>query len=389
VEDFAISVRLFLKKATRLIIPHFRQFLRFLGLPYCYFFLINWKECTVSRIQVVNDLLYIFFVLRYFPDNYSKCRLFEKPRQEWAFYYGSNYNPFQRGKLFNMLQPPEFQIIFEDKEVCQRICEGLSIQVPEMVGTLNPGVPLLPQLESILSSQPNGEFFVKPSDGSGGSGVYKVTKSGKSLSVSGKKLTDDQSVVPQDARFIIQSRVEQHELMSNVHPGSLNSIRIITLLTKDDTPIVISALARFGSGSAEIDNWSAGGIAVGVDCQKGYLFKTGFDKNGTAFLSHPDSYISFDGFQIPTWPQVKDFSCRVQTSFPFFRLLGLDVAISPNGPVLIEINAYPDFILQEQCAGPLLKSPHILKAFAAYNLLFNRPQKRLAFNLERKGDEPK
>ena len=63
--------------------PIIRRILRFIALPYCYFFLVNWKECTASRLQVLKDLLYIFFKLKYYPDNYSPCRFWEKDRKEW------------------------------------------------------------------------------------------------------------------------------------------------------------------------------------------------------------------------------------------------------------------------------------------------------------------
>lgn len=55
-------------------------------------------------------------------------------------------------------------------------------------------------------------------------------------------------------------------------------------------------------------------------------------------------------------------------------MLGLDVAITATGPVIIEINTRPDFIFQEQTAGPLLKSPRVYRLFERENLLFNRTQ---------------
>ena len=58
-------------------------------------------------------------------------------------------------------------------------------------------------------------------------------------------------------------------------------------------------------------------------------------------------------------------------------MLGLDIAITPDGPVLIEMNPDPDLIFQEQTAGPLLKDRQILLEFEKYDLLINKYQKNL------------
>ena len=55
--------------------------------------MVNWDECDRNKILVCYDHLYIFFALKYFPDNYTSCRLWEKPRSEWKYYYGRGYDP--------------------------------------------------------------------------------------------------------------------------------------------------------------------------------------------------------------------------------------------------------------------------------------------------------
>ena len=381
-EGFARALRLRLKMATRFVIPHFRQFLRFLGLPYCFLFLVNWKECTASPVRVAGDLLYIFFVLRSYPDNYSNCRLYELPRAEWDAYYGSNYNPFQRGRLFRQVQPPEYQVVFEDKEVCQRVCEGLGFPVPRMLGSLDSTRPLAAQLSEMLKDEPDGDFFAKAATGAAGSGVFKIRKVGPDFQLSDGRSAAKGTLPTLGERHILQAKVEQIAAMARVFPGSLNSLRVLTLLTHDGRPMVISGLARFGSGQAEVDNWSAGGVAVGLDYDTGRLDSKGFNKKGHSFTAHPDSGVVFADFVVPDWPAVRDFSGRVQAAFPYYRLIGLDIALSDDGPVLVEINAYPDFVGQEQCAGPLLKDPRVLREFGAYDLLYNGKQKALLAKLK-------
>ena len=87
------------RRLGRWACPYRRRLVRFLALPYCYLRLVDWRQCRASRVRVLLDLLYIFFRLKYFPGNYSPCRLWEKERRQWVRYYGSGYDAYQRARL--------------------------------------------------------------------------------------------------------------------------------------------------------------------------------------------------------------------------------------------------------------------------------------------------
>jgi glutathione synthase/RimK-type ligase-like ATP-grasp enzyme len=63
--------------------------------------------------------------------------------------------------------------------------------------------------------------------------------------------------------------------------------------------------------------------------------------------------------------------------FYYYRLLGMDIALSIHGPVLIEINAFPDLVAMEQATGPLLKDERIRTEFRKYDLFINNLQYNL------------
>src|SRR6056297_802144 len=115
-----------------------RRFLRFLALPYCYFFYINWKICKVSRLRVIYDLFYIFFGLKFFPENYSLCHLWEKKRSDWKYYYGSVYDALQRSRLRKEVFPIKYRIIFDDKNVCHQLCIANHLPAPYQFGIVSP-----------------------------------------------------------------------------------------------------------------------------------------------------------------------------------------------------------------------------------------------------------
>ena len=115
------------------------------------------------------------------------------------------------------------------------------------------------------------------------------------------------------------------------------------MVTPQDEIIVVNAALRTGVGHALVDNWSAGGVAAGVDCATGRLKKHAYDKKGNRYVAHPTSGIVFEDYQIPEWDRVHAAAVAIQRAFSFYRMLGLDIALDPNGqPVLIEINYGPN-----------------------------------------------
>lgn len=375
-EQFAKDLRRLLKQLGRMATPHFRQLIRFFLLPYCFFFLVNWKECRKPRLQVAADLLYIFFVLRNFPDNYSPCRLYEKDRSEWDWYYGSSYNPYQRARLFREVTPPEYQLLFEDKEVLQQLCLGTGLRTPRFVGMIATERPALGQVERLLGSSAAEEFFIKPVSGAAGRGVTKADRTDRGIIFHGNdRLADPEYRVPE--RHIVQERVTQHPDLDTLYAGSINTMRIVTLHTRAGDSIVMATKIRFGRDGSHIDNWSRGGISIGIDMATGRLYEHGYDKKGRAFDRHPNTHVTFAGYGVPLWDEILDFARRTQNAFPYFRLLGLDVALAPDGPLLIEVNAYPDLVGLEQGIGPLLRDPVIYREFANYDLFINRRQRAL------------
>jgi len=384
IEGAYLRARQFLARLRDYAVPYSRRVLRFFALPYCYFAQIDWDQCTASRLRVAADLLYIFFRLKYYPDNYSKCRLWTVERRSWHLYYGSMYDPYQRRQLQREVQPPEYKVVFADKEICHHLCSSLGLPVPKLLGCVEPGDNYQSMIRDALERCADRELVVKPVRGAGGRGVIVVA-----LQHGNATAVVDSHRVPLAAvritqRSILQERVQQHEGMASIYRPSVNTIRIQTLLTRGREAIVLGALARFGRSMSRVDNLSSGGIGVGVDFAKGELMRVGLDFASRQYQSHPESGVKFEGFAVPLWRQAVQLVQRAQAHFSSYRLLGFDVAIAASGPIIIEINPEPDNVMVEECWGPILASSKTLLEFARYGLLINQPTKALAAKLRQK-----
>jgi hypothetical protein len=189
-----------------------------------------------------------------------------------------------------------------------------------------------------------GDLFAKPVRGSFGRDVRVVRA---------EDLTPEALAGMVDT--LLQPRVRQHPALSALFPRALNTIRLDSFLDGGDVRHSAGAL-RMGSGTMVFDNWGAGGLAVGIDLQTGKLFPLAYRKSRfgdhTAYESHPDTGVAFEGYQLPHWDAVKDLVIRAALSLPDLRTLCWDVAIAEDGPLLVEANDFWNVnVMQKSCGG--------------------------------------
>lgn len=150
-----------------------------------------------------------------------------------------------------------------------------------------------------------------------------------------------QTIMPlmNKGKFIFQRKIIQHKEMNRLNPSAVNTIRIVTINDGSKT-YLFAAILRVGtqkSGCA--DNTSAGGLALGIN-DNGSLYENGMLKPqyGTILSSHPDTGVVFKEFKIPFYKEAVELVCRAHRFFYNVKSIGWDVAISENGPVIIEGN---------------------------------------------------
>jgi glutathione synthase/RimK-type ligase-like ATP-grasp enzyme len=356
--------------------PYIRMGFRFLALPYCYIGLVNSEQCPVSKRKIFQDLIYIFFRLKYFPYNYSSCRFWEKSRDQWSFYYGSLYDPFQRWLLRKEVHLRKFTNIYQDKNECYSLCKTCGLPVPRQFCVISTDEDYKKKLAKIFDSEMVEQVIVKPIDGGGGHGIVLLTKENGTLYVRKKgsrlPLKSWQLKYPS----VVQEYIRQHEKLSQFS-RSTNTVRIVTLLQKSGEVLIVGALIRFGVGDAFLDNTSQGGVSVGINVEDGSLKEIGQDSDCRQYRVHPTSLIEFKAFVIPKWSEVVALAKEVQTKLSYCKLLGQDIAVTDKGPMLIEINEAYDNVGLERAYGPILKNKKVWSAFKSYGLLVNEFQKNL------------
>lgn len=331
-----------------------------------------------SKKQILKDQLYFFW----------KFGLTEK----FYFLYGFDRVEMNRIRMINEYITPygsfikkvnhlNFFLPFETKDMCQytgRAIVGdkfyfylflsrLGIPTPKVYCYIKNGNPLyfddslgidrsLPmdkQLQLFMSKEMDA--FAKPSDGECGHGVFFLKISDSKIRKNGKEISSDElEKILLSANYIIQERVEQHPEIGKLCPSTLNTIRIHTVRAENGEIIIFGPLLRIGRVANNVDNWAQGGVLVGID-PSGKLMKTGFFKPqyGSTVNQHPDTGVVFEGTVIPYFEDVKTMILKLHSILYRCHSIGWDVAITKDGPIIIEGNSLWEISMPQAAHGGL------------------------------------
>ena len=211
-------------------------------------------------------------------------------------------------------------------------------------------------------------IFAKPLRGGGGSGIIRLTR--EIFEPISKTDCNRVFQLITGGCFIFQKQVIQHPELSRLYDLSLNTIRIDTFLDDNNNPEIISAYLRMGISGRVVDNLGAGGIYVGIDLTSGKLQKIARNKmeqGGIVYIKHPDSGIAFEGFAIPYFEDVKALARQAARQISE-NLVGWDIGITVDGPVLIEGNGWYELTYVEIAYGGYRRNPVFKKAMRAAGL---------------------
>lgn len=213
------------------------------------------------------------------------------------------------------------------------------------------------------------QIVIKDATGGGGASVYVVsgweTKDGVDYAIfsNGEFCPIDdlaEVLITSDSKWIIQERVSQHETLDAINPSSLNTIRVGVYLRDDGEIEIPFAILRVGTFASQIDSFTQGGLAIRICPETGELSELAARRpefSRELIARHPDSDFLFSGVKIPYWKEILEELKEFARNSGDNRFIGWDVAVSPDGPVIIEGNhAWGAHIAQVNSTGILTDS---------------------------------
>jgi hypothetical protein len=262
------------------------------------------------------------------------------------------------------------RIMLGDKLGMHRICE-------------ENGIPTIPIL--IVAEGGNLEYrcarpadleqdlFIKPRQSKGSRGTEAIRYRGGKFVMENGTALDRAGLAELIARrsrqepLLVQPLIKNHPGLADLAELALMRIRVITCLDDAGEPVITHAVL---SNLCKLEtNWPTD-IEVGaaIDLESGALGKMTGDKAEMWldwYDEHPVTHARVLGRIVPCWNEVRSIALAAHSACKDRMLVGWDIAIGPNGALMLEGNSYPDVdFLQRshQCAigdsplGPLLFS---------------------------------
>lgn len=177
----------------------------------------------------------------------------------------------------------------------------------------------------------HGEFMAKVPDSLGGYGIEKR---------SGEGITDFGALHAElmgRRQFVVEQVIVQHPVMASLNPSSVNSLRMISYLTDAGVVRILGATLKAGAGGS-VDNVSQGGMYTMLDEEGVARYGAFTAESGAIHTVHPLTGVSIVGFRVPLFDQVLELVDKLGHEVPQIPYVGWDIAITPDGPVVIEGN---------------------------------------------------
>jgi hypothetical protein len=265
--------------------------------------------------------------------------------------------------LFGLLarvNPARLDGLTEDKAVFYAYCGAVGLPTPRLfgvaarpVGYAAGGRPLRTDADwaGFAAGLPD-EFVVKPSRGAYGRGVelFRRQAGGFVGSASGwHALEDVRSAFFTDERyasFVIQERLQAHpDLVRLSGTAGVQTVRLWTEVDDSGDCQIVFAAFRVIGGDRVTDNFvhgNTGNLFCCVDRADGTLDSAlGMDPGGfgwTRVTHHPRTGHGFEGFRLPDWGAACALAQRAALLFLPMRVIAWDVALTAEGPHLVEAN---------------------------------------------------
>jgi hypothetical protein len=196
------------------------------------------------------------------------------------------------------------------------------------------------------------KLFVKPATGWRGEGVLGPVRSGTDWKV-GQQTFNDRAFAEfllaqaPPSGLLVQRRLRSHRDLDPIGGKlGLGTFRLHTALTSSG-PRFLIGFAKIMGAEGLVDNFSGGkfGNLLGsIDAESGELLEAYGRLEGQHFSMnqverHPVTGARLNGFLVPLWPETIALAKAVTAAFPETPLVAMDIAITDEGPVVIEVQS--------------------------------------------------
>lgn len=145
------------------------------------------------------------------------------------------------------------------------------------------------------------------------------------------------------AGYLFQQLIEPHPDLAELIGPVLGTVRVVTLRIGKEVVPLYGALKMPGAGAMVDDVASTSSMLCAVDISTGRIIRAQERRRlgGMDLVTHPVTGAILPGAQVPLWNEVMTLAGDCHRLLHRQGIVGGDFAITPAGPLVIELNANP------------------------------------------------
>ncbi|KNG95383.1 sugar-transfer associated ATP-grasp domain-containing protein [Pseudaestuariivita atlantica] len=289
---------------------------------------------------------------------YDHARHTEKERGEFI-------SMMLQNKCLHAVNDVSWFGVTEDKWNSSMFLDADGVPVPDTLGMIDAsgrryhggkGIATPEDLKALLTGGVDFPLFGKHNKGLGSVGVFIIDDATADyilLRDVGEMSYSAffRNVIGQDA-FILQRCVENCDFIRTFSRAAA-TVRMVNMIDGDGIYTPAAVLKLPAKGNPADNFWREGNLLANIDPETGEVL-TLVGSDGPVLKSHdshPDQGAAIIGQKLPHWDRLLEVNAHVAHLHAPLKYQSNDIAITNDGPVVIEVNAGSSFTLPQYASG--------------------------------------
>lgn len=276
----------------------------------------------------------------------------------------------------------------EDKFIADSLLSAGGIPVPETVAIIDKSARAYPGatkvrtadgLRDVVLGQKNRRLFGKVVGGMVSFGTFRIEDADdtqlKCAGIDAMSYDRFMTDFVGDTPYIVQAELKNHSLFAP-YCSALATVRMVNMVTNNGVmcPVAVIKLPQ-GDNIADAF-WRPGNLACALNPESGRIETVARRGIEVEFLDDHPQLPGLMGLELPFWSELRDINKKAAQIYAPIRYQSTDIAITENGPVIVEINYGGGFDLPQYASGRGMLTPEVRAFFEDCGYNFSHAKKR-------------
>ena len=278
----------------------------------------------------------------------------------------------------------QWRIMTDDKWICADMLQSAGFSVPRTLAVIDKSLRAFGKLPKIASAGALKDFlsglnqyplFAKANSGLGSFGAFMIAGiDGDNVLLEQAEPISFEDLFAKrigDRTFLLQACIDNHPAIKAITKYTA-TVRTVNMVKPDRvwTPF---ALLKIPAGKSIADNyWRPGNLLANLDVETGAITRVvrGKGVELEEVPHHPDTGATLVGLQLPHWRKLREVNEACARLFAPLHYHSLDIALTPEGPQIVEVNIGGSFVLPQIGSGTGLLTDEVFDVFRSCGYKF-------------------